>query len=115
MARETRKQPSRSDERTQEQSPSHRPLFQIEGMRRGSRRVYADLRAVPVPSDSPRSGDLDRPGLRVGGERLRLQAEKFSECVDGGRAAGSTKLLSFTARKKTAKSRVHLALLMPPG
>lgn len=67
-------------------------LFQIEGMRRGSRRVHADVRALPVPGNTSRSGDLDRPGLRVGGERLRLQAEKFGKRVNG-RAAGCSEFL----------------------
>lgn len=67
-------------------------LFQIEGMRRGSRRVHADLRTVPVSGDSSRSSDLDRPGLRARGERLRLQAEKFGELVQR-RAAGYSELL----------------------
>jgi len=69
-SRAARKQ--RFGERTQRRVSLIGRLFQIEGMRRGSRRMHADLRAVPVPRDSPRSGDLDRPGLRAGGERLRL-------------------------------------------
>ena len=68
-------------------------LFQIEGMRRGSWRVHADLRTVPVSGDSSRSSDLDRPGLRTGGERLRLQAEKFGKRVHRY-AAGCSKLLN---------------------
>jgi len=70
-SRAARKQRSGSVNEPSEESLIRR-LFQIEGMRRGSRRMHADLRAVPVPRDSPRPGDLDRPGLRAGGERLRL-------------------------------------------
>lgn len=59
----------------------HWLLFQIEGMRRGSRRMHADLRTVPVSGDSSGSSDLDRPGLRASRKRLRLQAEKYGEFV----------------------------------
>lgn len=59
-------------------------LFQVEGVRRGPRRVHADVRAVPVSGDPPRTGDLDRARLRSGGERLRVQAEEFGKRLVGG-------------------------------
>lgn len=70
----------------------HRSLFQIEGMRRGSRRMHANLRTVSVSGDSSGSSDLDRPGLRAGRKRLRLQAEKYGELVHR-HATGRTELL----------------------
>lgn len=79
-------------------------LFQIEGMRRGSWWVHADLRTVPVSGDSSRPSDLDRPGLRTSGKRLCLQAEKFGKRVYRY-AAGCSKLLNV---RQVHTSRKHL-------
>lgn len=84
----------------------HRSLFQIEGMRRGLRRMHADLCAVPVSGDSSGSSDLDRSGLRAGREWLRLQAEKHSELVHW-HATGCTELLIFI---KCHKCHKHFGL-----
>lgn len=84
----------------------HRLLFQIEGMRRGSRRMHADLRTVPVSGDSSGSSDLDRPGLRASRKRLRVQAEKYGELVHR-HATGSTELLIFI---KCHKCHKHVGL-----
>lgn len=44
-------------------------------MRRGERRVHADVRAIPVPGDPPGTRDAHGAGLRAGGERVRVQAQ----------------------------------------
>lgn len=82
-------------------------LFQIEGVRRGPRRVHADVRAVLVSGDSPRTSDLDRAGLRSRGERLRVQTEEFGERLVGG--PGRAKLLNVR-RTRVARhaSRVNI-------
>lgn len=51
----------------------HVICFQIFRMWCRPRRMHADLRAVFVSGDTARAGDADRPGLRAGRERMRLQ------------------------------------------
>lgn len=48
---------------------------QVERVRRGQGRMHADVRALPVPGDTAGPGDADRPGLRAGGERMRVQTQ----------------------------------------
>lgn len=52
-------------------------------MRCGARRMHANVRALSVSRHSARSGDADRPGLRAGRERLRMQAEIRDGTVAG--------------------------------
>lgn len=74
-------------------------LLQIERVRRGPRRVHADVRAVSVSGDPAWAGDLDRSRLRSGGERLRVQTEKFGE-----RHVGATGRANFLNVRRTLYS-----------
>lgn len=71
-------------------------------MRRGSRRMHANLRTVPVSGDSSGSSDLDRPGLRAGRERLRLQAEKYGELVHRHATSRTELLISSNVTNVTS-------------
>lgn len=50
---------------------------QIERVRFSQRRVYANVRTVSVLGDTLRASDADRPRLRVGGKRMRVQAKRI--------------------------------------
>ena len=49
--------------------------LQFVGMRRGARRVRADVRSLSVPGYPVRTSDADRSRLRPGGERMRVPAQ----------------------------------------
>lgn len=54
-------------------------------MRRGQRRVHANVRAVSVPRDPLGTGHSDRPRLRACGKRMRVQAKGLGP-TNGSRA-----------------------------
>lgn len=77
-------------------------------MRRGQRRMHANVRALPVPGHTAGAGDADRSRLRASGERVRVQAEGF----EGRRSRTSvhhpgnaTSVVRFRERRR--KTTVH--------
>lgn len=63
-------------------------------MRRGPRRVHANLRPLSVFGHPAGTGDVDRTGLRPRRERLRLQAEKFCQRDQLSSPSGTAQLLT---------------------